>query len=125
MKTIYLVASGDLRLSANQNCWAAQDAMGERQPAMYFPLGGRTIKGISKPGAVVWSRVFVANNRLNCDIGLGEAVSVPDEITRDNWKQTTEQWPMMHLVMRGITRDQFMARHKANHIQVVYAPREA
>ena len=35
------------------------------------------------------------------------------------------QWPMMHLVMRGITRDQFMARHKANHIQVVYAPSEA
>jgi hypothetical protein len=29
---------------------------------------------------------------------------------------------MMHLVMKGVTRDQFMARHKANHIQVVYAP---
>jgi hypothetical protein len=27
MKTVYLVASGDLRLSANQNCWPAQDAM--------------------------------------------------------------------------------------------------
>jgi hypothetical protein len=99
-------------------------AMGERQPAMYFPLGGSTIKGISKPGSVVWSRIFVANNRLNCDIGLGEAIIVPDEIAQDNWKQTTEQWPMMHLVMRGITRDQFMARHKANHIQVVYAPSE-
>lgn len=99
-------------------------AMGERQPAMYFPLGGSTIKGISKPGWVVWSRVFVANKRLNCDIGLGEAVSVPDEIARDHWKQTTEQWPIMHLVMRGITRDQFMARHKANHIQTVYAPSE-
>jgi len=101
------------------------DAIGERQPAMYFPLGGSTIKGVSKPGAVVWSRVFSANNRLHCDIGLGEAVSVPREIAEDNWKQTTEQWPMMHLVMRGITRDQFMARHKANHIQVVYAPSEA
>ena len=100
-------------------------AIGERQPAMYFPLGGSTIKGISKPGSVVWSRVFVANNLLNFDIGLGEAVSVPDEIASDNWKQTTEQWPMMHLVMRGITRDQFMARLKANHIQVVYAPNEA
>lgn len=100
-------------------------AMGERQPPMYFPLGGSTVKGISKPGWVVWSRVFVAKNRLNCDLGLGEAVSVPDEVARDNWKQTTEQWPMMHLVMRGITRDQFMARHNANHIQVVYAPSEA
>ncbi|MEK7442829.1 MAG: fucose isomerase, partial [Chloroflexota bacterium] len=27
MKTVYLVASGDLRLSANQSCWAAQAAM--------------------------------------------------------------------------------------------------
>jgi hypothetical protein len=100
-------------------------AMGERQPAMYFPLGGSTIKGICKPGSIVWSRIFVANNQLNCDIGLGESVSVPDEIAQDNWKQTTPQWPMMHMVMRGITRDQFMARHKANHIQVVYAPSEA
>jgi hypothetical protein len=100
-------------------------AVGERQPAMYFPLGGSTIKGISKPGAIVWSRVFVANNRLNCDLGLGESVSVPREIAEDNWKQTTEQWPMMHLVMRGITRDQFMARHQANHIQVVYAPSDS
>ncbi|MBI4789426.1 MAG: fucose isomerase [Chloroflexi bacterium] len=100
-------------------------ATGERQPAMYFPLGGSTIKGLSKSGAVVWSRVFVANNKLNCDLGLGEAISVPDEIAQENWKLTTPQWPMMHLVMSGITRDQFMARHKANHIQVAYAPGEA
>lgn len=100
-------------------------AVGERQPAMYFPLGGSTIKGVSKPGWVVWSRVFVAHNRLNCDIGLGEAIELPREIVEEHWKQTTEQWPMMHLVMRGITRDQFMARHQANHIQVVYAPSKA
>ena len=100
-------------------------AIGERQPAMYFPMGGSTIKGISKSGAVVWSRVFVANNRLNCDLGLGESVAVPKEIAEDNWRQTTPQWPMMHLVMRGITRDQFMARHKANHIQVAFAPSDA
>ncbi|MBI5031726.1 MAG: fucose isomerase [Chloroflexi bacterium] len=100
-------------------------ATGERQPAMYFPLGGSTIKGLSKPGSVVWSRVFVANNKLNCDLGIGEAVTVPDEIAQENWKLTTSQWPMMHLVMRDIARDQFMARHKANHIQVAYAPSEA
>ncbi len=28
----------------------------------------------------------------------------------------------MHAVTYGITRDQMMARHKANHIQVAYAP---
>jgi len=99
-------------------------AIGERQPAMYFPLGGSTIKGVSKPGFVVWSRVYAANNKINCDLGLGESVELSREITEDNWKQTTPQWPMMHLVLRDISRDQFMARHKANHIQVVYAPSE-
>jgi hypothetical protein len=29
---------------------------------------------------------------------------------------------MMHAVLYGVTRDQFMAQHKANHVQVVYAP---
>ncbi len=33
----------------------------------------------------------------------------------------------MHGVLHGVTRDQMMARHKANHIQVAYAnsPAEA
>jgi hypothetical protein len=29
---------------------------------------------------------------------------------------------MMHAVLHGVNRDQLMARHQANHIQVVYAP---
>ena len=28
----------------------------------------------------------------------------------------------MHAVLHGISRDQMMARHKSNHIQVAYAP---
>ena len=28
----------------------------------------------------------------------------------------------MHAVLYGVTRDQFMARHKSNHINVAYAP---
>jgi hypothetical protein len=28
----------------------------------------------------------------------------------------------MHAVLKGITRDQMMAKHKSNHIQVAYAP---
>jgi hypothetical protein len=27
----------------------------------------------------------------------------------------------MHAVLHGVTRDQMMARHRANHIQVAYA----
>lgn len=95
---------------------------GERQPPMYFRLGGASVKGISRPGHIVWSRVFVENNALQCDIGLGEAVSLPAEETRDRWRQTTSQWPIMHAVLQGVTRDQMMARHRSNHIQVAYAP---
>ncbi|HSI86940.1 MAG: fucose isomerase [Candidatus Methylacidiphilales bacterium] len=94
----------------------------ERQPSMYFRLGGGTVKGISKPGWIVWSRVYVADGELKYDTGLGEVVALPQAETEDRWNLTTSQWPIMHVVLPGITRDQMMARHKANHIQVVYAP---
>ncbi len=96
----------------------------ERQPAMYFKLGGGTLKGISKPGHIVWSRVFVMDGKLQADIGVAEVVKLPEEETNRRWHETTPQWPIMHTVLKGITRDQMMARHKSNHIQVVYCPNE-
>jgi hypothetical protein len=97
-------------------------ASSERQPPMYFRLGGGTIKGISKPGHIVWSRVFVMNGQLHCDLGVAEVVALPPKETERRWRETTPQWPIMHAVLKGISRDQMMARHKSNHIQVVYAP---
>jgi hypothetical protein len=97
-------------------------AVSERQPPMYFRLGGGTLKGISKPGHIVWSRVFIADNQLHCDLGVAEVVELPQAETERRWRETTPQWPIMHAVFEGITRDQMMARHKSNHIQVVYAP---
>ncbi|MCE0499571.1 MAG: hypothetical protein LV481_16655 [Methylacidiphilales bacterium] len=97
----------------------------ERQPAMYFRLGGGTVKGISKPGWIVWSRVYVEDDRLKFDTGLGEVVKLPQAETDERWKLTTPQWPIMHAVLQGISRDQMMARHKSNHIHVVYAPGKA
>jgi hypothetical protein len=97
-------------------------AVSERQPSMYFRLGGGTIKGVSKPGHIVWSRIFVMDARLHCDLGVAEVVSLPEEETERRWRETTPQWPIMHAVLKGVTRDQMMARHKANHINVVYAP---
>ena len=99
-------------------------ASSERQPPMYFRLGGGTLKGISKPGWIVWSRVFVMNGVLQCDIGVAEVVKLSNKETEKRWKETTPQWPIMHAVIKGITRDQMMARHKSNHIQVVYVPNE-
>ncbi len=94
----------------------------ERQPAMYFHLGGGTIKGISKPGHIVWSRVYVMDGRLHSDLGVAKVIALPRKETERRWRETTPQWPIMHAVLDGITRDQMMARHKSNHIQVVYAP---
>jgi len=97
-------------------------AVSERQPPMYFRLGGGSLKGVSKPGEIVWSRVFVDNGVLKADIGRGRAVELPREETERRWRITTPQWPVMHAVTEGVTRDQMMARHKSNHIQVAYAP---
>jgi hypothetical protein len=97
-------------------------ASSERQPPMYFRLGGGTLKGISKPGHIVWSRVFVMDGKLHCDLGVGKVVELPREETERRWRETTPQWPIMHACFDGVTRDQMMARHKSNHIQVVYAP---
>ncbi len=94
----------------------------ERQSPMYFRLGGGTIKGVSKPGPVVYSRVFLMDGKLQVDLGLGEAIELPAEETQRRWDATSSNWPIMHLVMPGVSRDQFMARHRSNHIQVVYAP---
>ena len=99
--------------------WNGAD--GHRQPAMYFPGGGSTLRGISRPGEIVWSRIFVKGEALHMDIGRATAVQLPPEETERRWQLTTPQWPIMHAVLHGISRDQFMARHQANHIQVAYA----
>lgn len=97
-------------------------ASSERQPPMYFRLGGGTLKGISKAGEIVWSRVFVMDGKLHVDLGRASVVELPREETERRWQQTTPQWPIMHAVLHGINRDQMMARHKANHLNVAYAP---
>jgi hypothetical protein len=99
--------------------WAG--ATSERQPPMYFRLGGGTLKGISKPGEIVWSRVFIEDGRLKMDLGRAGVVALPREETERRWQATTPQWPIMHAVTYGVSRDQMMARHKSNHIQVAYA----
>ena len=97
-------------------------AVGERQPPMYFPRGGSTLKGISKPGEIVWSRIYVERDALHMDIGRGGVVRLPDKETERRWSLTTPQWPIMHAVLYGVDRDQLMAKHQSNHIQVAYAP---
>ena len=92
-----------------------------RQPLMYFRLGGGTVRGIAKPGEIVWSRIFVEGGKLKLDLGRAKVITLPQAETERRWKETTVQWPIMHAVTYGVSRDQMMARHKANHIQVAYA----
>ena len=55
------------------------------------------------------------------DLGRAGVVELPAEETERRWQATTSQWPIMHAVTYGVSRDQMMARHKSNHIQVAYA----
>jgi hypothetical protein len=97
-------------------------AISERQPAMYFPLGGGSLKGVGKPGEIIWSRVFVEGGALHCDMGRGTVVSLPAAETERRWRETTVQWPVVHTILHGVSQNQMMARHRANHVNVAYAP---
>lgn len=97
------------------------DAEGWRQGPEFFPAGGSTINGVSKPGEIVWSRVYIQDGALHVDLGRGSVVELPEEETRRRKEATNPEWPIAHVVLHGVSRDQFMGRHKANHAQLVYA----
>ena len=95
-------------------------ATSERQPRMYFPLGGGTLKGIGRLGEIVWSRIFVEGGALHADLGRGTVVSLPATETERRWRETTIQWPIVHAILHGVSQNQMMARHRANHLNVAY-----
>lgn len=101
-----------------------EGASSERQPPMYFRLGGGTLKGVSKPGFIVWSRIYIEHQRLCCDTGIGEAVELPAEEVQNRWESTTREWPIMNAVFKGVSRNQMMSKHKSNHVHVAYATGE-
>jgi L-fucose isomerase-like protein len=59
---------------------------------------------------------------LHVDLGLGSVIELPPDETARRWRETTPQWPLVSAVLDGITRDSFMARHRANHVSIAYAP---
>lgn len=99
-------------------------AVGHRQPAMYFPLGGSSIGGQCKAGTFVWARAHYEGTEVHMHIGTGRAFELPEaEFTR-RLESTTREWPLMNCVLDGIGRDELMAGHQSNHISVAYVPEE-
>ena len=118
---VFLI-SGSVPPAHNIGGWGG--SRGERQPWMFFPLGGSTLQGVSKPGEIVWSRVWIDRGKLKMDLGRAGVVELPEHETRRRLESTTPQWPIMHAVTYGVSRNQMMARHKSNHLQVAYAEDE-
>src|SRR5690606_27345333 len=64
--TAVLVASGDLRLSANQVCWPAQAAMEEKVIAAFADAGWTVIRG--HPYDPELKHGFIWNQRMGMDV---------------------------------------------------------
>jgi len=88
---------------------------------MYFGLGGNG-QGSQQARAHCLEPCLRGRRQTAVRHRLGEVVHLPQEETEERWKLTTPQWPVMHAILKGVGRDQMMARHQSNHIQVVYAP---
>ena len=90
---------------------------------MYFRLGGGTLKGVSKPGA---DRLDAASSSMDgmLHVDLGRATSSSCRRRRRERRLAPRHRSGRSCTRSctAITRDQFMARHKSNHLQVAYAP---
>ena len=92
--------------SANRECISAWAAARSRASASRARSSGAA----STWKADACTPISAAPRWWNC----------PREETERRWRDTTPQWPIMHAVLYGVSRDQLMAKHKANHIQVAY-----
>jgi hypothetical protein len=91
-----------------------------RQPAMYFPRGGGTCSGVSKPGAITWARFYERYGEIGLDAGTGEVVELPDEEVKRRLEATTSEWPVANVRIPGYGRDRLMSTHRSNHITICY-----
>jgi L-fucose isomerase-like protein len=91
-----------------------------RQPKMYFPLGGGTCSGVSRPGTITWARFYERFGEIGMDCGRGEVIRLPEAEVEDRLSRTTEEWPIANVHIPGYDRDQCMASHMSNHITIGY-----
>ncbi|NIA14850.1 MAG: hypothetical protein GWP08_12300 [Nitrospiraceae bacterium] len=91
-----------------------------RQPKMYFPLGGGTCSGVSKPGVITWARFYERFGEIGMDCGTGEVIDLPKDDLQERLDKTTPVWPIANVHIPGYGRDQLMATHMSNHITIGY-----
>jgi hypothetical protein len=91
-----------------------------RQTQMYFPKGGGTCSGVSKPGTITWARFYESFGTIGMDVGTGEVLELPDEEVRRRLSNTSEEWPIANVYIPGYGRDELMSTHKSNHITICY-----
>ncbi len=91
-----------------------------RQPAMYFPLGGGSCAGVSKPGTITWARFYQAFGQIGMDCGTGEVVEVDAADLKERRELTTKEWPIANVYIPGYDRDELMSSHMSNHIVMGY-----
>jgi L-fucose isomerase-like protein len=91
-----------------------------RQTPMYFPKGGGTCSGISKPGKVTWARFYESFGQIGMDMGTGEVLDLPEDEVKRRLSCTSEEWPIANLYIPGYDRDKLMSTHKSNHITICY-----
>ncbi len=113
---VFLISGG--APPAHWNGW--KNTKVYRQPKGYFPLGGGTCTGVSKPGVVTWARFFEAYGEIGMDCGTGEVVDLPEEDLQDRLNRTDKMWPIANVHIPGYGRDELMATHMSNHIVIGY-----
>lgn len=91
-----------------------------RQAAMYFPKGGGTCSGVSKPGVITWARAYETFGELGMDVGRGEVLELPEAEVQERLDKTTPVWPIANVHIPGYDRNEMMATHMSNHIVIGY-----
>ena len=94
MKTIHLVASGDLRLAANQTCWAAQKDM-EDKLAAALKAEGCAIKR-AHPFDRVKKHGFIDSQKMGIEVFRGIDPDAPLIVAEAVWQYS-------HHVLAGLT----------------------
>ena len=92
----YLVASGDLRLSANQVCWPAQEAMEKQIVAAFEREGCKSCA--PTPTTRTKTRLHLVSQRMGMDVFQSIPTDAPVIVAEAVWQYS-------HHVLAGL-RDQ-------------------